>query len=278
MFHVEHPPEAGMSANVVNVPVDHIRRGAYQPRRRFTEEDLERLADSILSEGIIQPLVLRPVAGGGWEKYELLAGERRWRAAQQAGLHAVPAIIREDVDDASALRIALIENLQRQELSPIEEAEALQRLNAEFGLTHAEIAKQIGKSREAVTNVLRLLQLDTEIQDLVHAGGLSAGHARLLIGMSSVEQAMHARAAVKTGMSVRQFEQSLRQWPGRKKRKGQGARGNDSDIERLERIISSVTGLPVTIRHDKDGGGELRFRYHSLDELDGLLRHLPSGE
>ena len=258
---------APVDAELRDLPVDLIRRGRYQPRREFSHERLQELADSVRQQGVVQPVVVRPVPGG----FELLAGERRWRAAQLAGLHALPAIVRSDVDDATAMEIAIVENLQREALSPIEEAEGIARLVAECHVTHEVVAQRLGKSREYVTNSLRLLALLPEVQEYVHTGQLSAGHAKALAGLVRGRQALLAREAAMRGLTVRQMEERIKVWGGKP---GTAAR-RDPDVARLAETVGGIIGCPVTLEHRANGQGQMVIRYSNLDELDGLLRHLP---
>jgi ParB family chromosome partitioning protein len=246
---------------VLNVPVDRIRPGSSQTRRRFDPAALAELAESIRESGVVQPVVLRSSGRG----YELLAGERRWRAAQQAGLHEIPALLRDDLSDAEAFVLGLIENLQRESLSPIETAEGLRRLSASFGLRHEDVGARIGKSRSYVTNHLRLLALAPPVQALVDEGGLSLGHAKVLAGLPVERQQRWAEIILRQRLSVRGFEQRLA---------GRGARRaarHAEDWERLASALAEQLGYPAEFKPGAKGAGELRLRFHSLEELDGLL-------
>ena len=276
---VTTPAEPGMDATppadgVRQIPVDLLRRGVYQPRRHMDQAALEDLARSIESQGLVQPIVVRPIAGAGsGPQYEIVAGERRWRAAQIAGLQEVPAVVR-DIPDSSAIAVALIENIQREDLNPLEEANAIRRLIDEFELTHQEAADAIGRSRTAVTNMLRLLELGAEAKALVDAGELEMGHARALLGLVNThQQAEVAGLVARKGLSVRETEQLVRKLlsgkPARPK-----TRSLDPDVRRLQDDLAEKLGAKVQIRSRAKGGGELIIRYNSLDELDGILDHI----
>ena len=254
------------------IPVDLIQRGKYQPRRDMQEEGLKDLADSIRAQGVVQPILVRPVDE---HRYEIIAGERRWRAAQMAGLHEVPAVVR-DVPDRTAIAMALIENIQRADLNPLEEAEALQRLITEFDMTHQQAAEAVGRSRVAVTNLLRMQELSREVQDLVRQGALEMGHARALLALKASAQTEAARRVVDRGLSVRETEQLVRH---RLKEldggaKAPHARGIDPDIRRLERQLTEKVGAKVVVEAGAKGKGKLVIHYSSLDELDGILAHI----
>jgi ParB family chromosome partitioning protein len=254
------------------VEIADIVRGRYQPRREFAEEALEELAASIKVQGVMQPVVLRPRPQGG---YELVAGERRWRAAQMAGLGRIPAVVR-DVTDEQASAMALIENIQREDLNPLEEAAALQRLKEEFALTQQQVADAVGKSRVAVTNLLRLLNLAAPVRAMLLNGAIEMGHARALLSLDSLAQERVAVQVADKGLSVRQTEalvrQLLRGASGTPVAAGGGAK--DADTKRLEREITDRIGAPVSISHNNTGRGQVVIRYSSLDELDGILRHI----
>ena len=251
---------------VIQVPVDLIRAGSTQARRRFDPSALQELATSIRESGVVQPLVVRSLGLG----YELLAGERRWRAAQLAGLHEVPALLRDDLTDAEAQVLGLIENLQRESLSPIETAEGLRRLHQEHALRHEDIGSRIGKSRAYVTNHLRLLSLAPAVQMMVDEGALSLGHAKVLAGLQTEKQQAMAQVVVRDRLSVRALELRLSMQGGRRK---QGSLQLD-DWERLAQQLSDQLGYPASFRAGDKGAGELRLRFHSLDELDGLLARI----
>lgn len=246
------------------IPVDLIRPGRLQARKRFDSDALAQLAESIRDSGIVQPLVVRGDARG----YELLAGERRWRAAQLAGLHEVPAIVRNDLSDDEAEVLGLIENLQREALSPIETAAGLEALGKRYGLTHEAIGTRIGKSRAYVSNHLRLLALDEEVQRWVDDGGLSLGHAKVLAGLPAHQQREWARHSLRENWSVRLLERRIATTrPARRQLRS-------ADLGRLERNLADHLGYPVSLEARRDGSGELRIRFHSLDELDGLLARI----
>lgn len=260
------PPEAGLSM----VAVTDVVASRYQPRRVFDEEALNELASSIKSQGLMQPVVLRSRPHGG---YELIAGERRWRAARIAGLLHIPAVIR-DVTDEQASAMALIENIQREDLNPLEEARALERLKDEFGLTQQQVGDAIGKSRVAVTNLLRLLNLCPPVRDMLLAGEIEMGHARALLPLDPLDQERLARVVATKALSVRATEALVRD---RHKPVGASPRNaaKDADTARLERELSDKVGAPVVISQDARGrGGKLVIGYSSLDELEGILSHL----
>ena len=254
------------------IPVDLIQRGKYQPRRDMREESLKDLADSIKAQGVVQPIVVRPVDE---RRFEIIAGERRWRAAQMAGLESVPAVVR-DVPDRTAIAIALIENIQRADLNPLEEAEALQRLISEFQMTHQQASEAVGRSRAAVSNLLRLLELTREVQDLVRQGGLEMGHARALLGLKGPAQTDAARRVVDRGLSVRETEQLVRKRLGELPAHAKGTHGRkaDPDVRRLERDLTEKLGAKVVVEAGAKGKGKLVIHYTSLDELDGILKHI----
>ena len=251
------------------LPLDLIQRGKYQPRRDMDPEALEELAQSIQAQGVMQPIVVRPI---GDNRYEIIAGERRWRASQQAGLEKIPAMVRE-VPDEAAIAMALIENIQREDLNPIEEAVALQRLQQEFQLTQQQVADAVGKSRVTISNLLRLIALPEEIKTLLAHGDLEMGHARALLGLPAERQVEGARHVVARGLTVRQTESLVRQWLSEKERPAREER-TDPDIERLEQRLAERLGSPVQIRHGEKGKGQLIIRYSSLDELQGVLAHI----
>ncbi|UYZ84745.1 ParB/RepB/Spo0J family partition protein [Entomomonas sp. E2T0] len=252
-----------------HLPLEIIQRGKYQPRRDMDPQSLEELAQSIRSQGVMQPIVVRPIAKG---RYEIIAGERRWRASQQAGLDKIPALVR-DIPDETAIALALIENIQREDLNPIEEAIALQRLQQEFELTQQQVADAVGKSRTAVTNLLRLISLPEDVKVMLSHGDLEMGHARALLGLPVERQIEGARFIVARGLSVRQAEALVRQWLNDTSKKTTKVT-NDPDIKRLEQKLAERLGSPVAIKHNKKGKGELVIRYNSLDELQGVLKHI----
>ncbi len=252
-----------------HLPLDLIQRGKYQPRRDMDPQALEELSNSIKAQGVMQPIVVRPIGGG---RFEIIAGERRWRASQQAGLDKIPAMVRE-VPDEAAIAMALIENIQREDLNPIEEAVALQRLQQEFELTQQQVADAVGKSRVTITNLLRLIALPEEIKTLLAHGDLEMGHARALLGLPLEQQVEGARHVVARGLTVRQTEALVRQWLNSKDKPAEKAKA-DPDINRLEQRLAEKLGAPVQIKHGAKGKGQLVIRYSSLDELQGVLAHI----
>ncbi len=247
-----------------------IHRSRYQPRRHFDDAALAELSRSIGAHGLMQPVVLRSRPQGG---YELVAGERRLRAAGLTGLEAVPAVVRE-VTDEQAAAMALIENVQREDLKPLEEAEALRRLRDEFGLTQQAVADAVGKSREAVANLLRLLNLDPAVRELLDGGALEMGHARALLPLPAAKQIAAAQRTVREKLNVRQTEALVRRLLAADAPTNRRAAPKDSDTLALERRVTEQLGAPVSIAHDAKGAGRVTIRYASLDELDGILSHL----
>ncbi|MCS3903440.1 ParB family chromosome partitioning protein [Methylohalomonas lacus] len=254
------------------LPVDLIQRGRYQPRIDMKTERLQELADSIKAQGVVQPIVVRPIAEG---RYEIIAGERRWRAAQLAGLHEIPAVIR-DVSDQAAMCLALIENIQRENLNPIEEARALERLLHEFEMTHDGVADAVGRSRASVSNLMRLLELRPEVREMVESGDLEMGHARALLGLTQARQMEAARKVVSKGLSVRATEQMVRQLHAgdQSPAKKTGGRRRDPNITGLEQDLAERLGARVEIKSGQKGRGSVVIHYSSLDELDGILQHI----
>ncbi|MDU9392817.1 ParB/RepB/Spo0J family partition protein [Pseudomonas sp. zfem002] len=252
-----------------HLPLDLIQRGKYQPRRDMDPQALEELAQSIKGQGVMQPIVVRPIQG---DRYEIIAGERRWRASQQAGLDTIPAMVR-DVPDEAAIAMALIENIQREDLNPVEEAIALQRLQTEFQLTQQQVADAVGKSRVTVANLLRLISLPDVIKTMLSHGDLEMGHARALLGLPEEQQVDGARHVVARGLTVRQTEALVRQWLNGKPEPVEAVKP-DPDITRLEQRLAERLGSSVQIRHGNKGKGQLVIRYNSLDELQGVLAHI----
>lgn len=252
------------------LPVEFMKRGKYQPRRDMHPEALEDLANSIRAQGVMQPIVVRPT---GVDSYEIIAGERRWRATQQAGLETIPAIIK-DVPDESAIAMALIENIQREDLNAIEEAQALIRLQQEFELTQQQVADAVGKSRTTITNLMRLMTLEQEVQTLLEHGDLEMGHARALLGLEGKQQLEAARTTVAKGMTVRQTEALVRRLLQQQTADPVKEHRVDSDIKRLQDKLSDQVGVPVSIQHSVRGKGRLILKYNSLDELEGILDHI----
>ncbi len=259
-----------------SLPIDLIERGKYQPRRNFDQDKLQELADSIASQGVIQPIVVRPLDN---QRYEIIAGERRWRASQLAGLQQIPVVIHE-VDDQAAMAMALIENIQRDDLNPLEEANALQRLLEEFGLTHQQIAKAVGKSRTTVTNFLRLLELADDVKQMLQLHQLDMGHARALLGLTEKQQVNAAREVVDNGLSVRETERLVRRLQGIEEKTTETSVAKtktqtiDPDVQRLQDNLSEKLGAKVEIKQSGNGKGQLVIAYNSLDELDGILDHI----
>jgi ParB family chromosome partitioning protein len=258
--------------STATLPVDAIRPGKYQPRTRMDEQALNELAASIRSQGLMQPLLVRPVARvQGREQYELIAGERRWRAAQIAGLGEVPALVRE-VPDNAALAMALVENIPREDLNPIEEAGGLQRLIEEFRMTHEQAADAVGRSRSATTNLLRLLKLAKPVQAMLMEGSLEMGHARALLALDGARQVEAANRIAARGLSVRESEAMvtrLQRGPAARRRQR-----TDRDLARLEEEVSQRLGTTVQIRPGRKGSGTILVRYSGLDHLDQLLKKL----
>jgi ParB family chromosome partitioning protein len=251
--------------------IDLIKRGPFQPRRDFDQDSLDSLADSIKTQGLVQPILVRPVEGKN--SYEIVAGERRWRAAQIAGLHDIPVIIK-DVSDNEAMCLALIENIQRQDLNPLEEAGALERLINEFEMTHDAVAEAVGRSRPAVSNLLRLLELDDRVKNMVETGRLDMGHARALLSLSSPKQLEAASRIVKQGLSVRATENLVRQFLDNNQQNRPKKDSKDPNIARLESDLSQRLAAKVSITHQSTGRGKLQIGYNSLDELEGILKKL----
>ena len=258
------------------LPVELLQRGQYQPRVDMRQDSLDDLAASIKAQGVVQPIVARPISGKGSEqRYEIVAGERRWRAAQLAGLAEIPAVIRE-IPDEAAIAMALIENIQRENLNPLEEARALDRLIREFELTHAEAAKAVGRSRASVSNLLRLQDLSDKVKPLLEERQLEMGHARALLSISNATQQLDiARQVVRKGLSVRETERLVkRALEGDKPKPAKKAATKDADIRRLEIEMSEKLGAKVSLDHTSKGAGKIVISYNSLDELDGILKHI----
>ena len=262
--------EAAADGLLKNLPVDILQRGVYQPRVDMHPDTLEELANSIRAQGVVQPIVVRPVAG---DRYEIIAGERRWRAAQLAGLHEIPAVIR-DVPDQAAMAMALIENIQREGLNPMEEATALHRLIEEFGLTHQQTADAVGRSRVAVSNLLRLLSLAEPVKRMLEQGELEMGHARALLALEGEVQLKVAQHVAARGLSVRETERLVKHTLEQPQGKSKSAPKQDPDIRRLELDLGDKLGAKVALQHGSQGKGKLVISYNSLDELDGILDHI----
>lgn len=263
-------PRVDKDSELRHLPVELIQRGKYQPRTDMHEDALQELAESIKAQGVMQPIVVRPVPG---DRYEIIAGERRWRATQIAGLDTIPAVIRL-VGDESAIAMSLIENIQRENLNPIEEAMALKRLQEEFELTQQEVAEAVGKSRTTVTNLLRLMSLSHDVRLMLERGDLEMGHARALLGLPGEQQSDAAKAVTGKGLSVRQTESMVRRLLADKTPKKADVERQDPDIASLEDTLSERIGARVQIQHSSKGSGKLTLRYNSLDELDGILAHI----
>jgi ParB family chromosome partitioning protein len=256
-----------------SLALDKIRSGRYQPRTRMDEASLNELAESIKGQGVMQPILVRPIDGG---RYEIIAGERRWLAARRAGLAEIPALVR-SVPDQAALALALIENIQREDLNPLEEAQGIKRLVDEFGLTHEAAAQAVGRSRSAVTNLLRLTQLAPPVQSLLLAGRLDMGHARALLALPVAEQGVAAARVVDQELSVRDAERLVQATLSPHKPRRTAARRGDADVARLESELAEALGASVRIEPTRKGAGRIVIRYASLDQLDGLLGKLRRG-
>ena len=249
-----------------DLSIERLQRGVFQPRREFDQGALQALADSIKAQGILQPVVVRPLAT---DRFEILSGERRWRAAQLAGLDSVPVIIK-DVNDEAAIAIGLIENIQREDLNPVEEGLGLKRLQDEFGFNQEQVAAAVGRSRPAVANLLRLLNLEKEVLAMLERSELDTGHAKVLLGLNGGDQVRAARDVVKKGLSVRQTEILVKGWDA----KTRTPAASDPNISRLEQDLSTRLGAKVRIQHQQNGRGRLEVHYTSLDELDGVLNKI----
>ena len=274
----EAAPRPRLDEELARIPVDLLQRGRYQPRLDMRPESLQELADSIRAQGVVQPIVVRPLAAqrtGEPVRYEIIAGERRWRAAQMAGLHDVPAVIRR-VPDEAAVAMSLIENIQRENLNPLEEARALDRLIREFDMTHQTAADAVGRSRAAVSNLLRLLELAEEVKALVESRQLEMGHARALLGLAQARQQVEVALLVaKKGLSVRETEALVRKLSTTKPDTDDREPPRpDPNITRLEQDLTDKLGAKVHLQHGAKGRGKLVINYNSLDELDGILAHI----
>ena len=260
---------ATASEGLLTLPVNQLQPGKYQPRTHMDQVSLESLADSIREQGIMQPIIVREV---GANRYEIIAGERRWRASQLAGLAEVPVIVRE-IPDEAALAMALIENIQRENLNPIEEANGIKRLIDEFSMTHELAAKAVGRSRSAVTNLLRLQQLHSVVQEMLMQSKLDMGHARALLGLEGAKQIAAAEQIVQNQLSVRAAEQLVKKLASNTSAKATKV-NIDRDVLRLQDSLSEALGAGVTIETSKNGAGILRIRYASLDQLDSIISKL----
>ena len=270
------PNEQAMETGLKEIPVDLLQRGLFQPRLDMREESLEELANTIRSRGLFQPIVVRPLgSGAGESQYEIVAGERRWRAAQLAGLQSVPALVK-DITDQDALEVALIENIQREDLNALEEARAFKRLVVKFDMTHGEVADAVGRSRASVSNLMRLLELPDTVKNMLERRQLDMGHARALLSLDSAEaQAKLATRVIKEGLSVRETERAVKrlsQPAGQNAGSGSSA-SKDPNVARLEMEIGEKLGAPVRIEAQRVGG-RIVIRYHSLEELEGIVEHI----
>ncbi|MGH8313944.1 MAG: ParB/RepB/Spo0J family partition protein [Steroidobacterales bacterium] len=276
----EAPPDGPWPApsgdQLAKIPLDLLGRGRFQPRVDMRPESLQELADSIRSQGVVQPIVVRPIGTPGpgeSQRYEIIAGERRWRAAQMAGIADIPAVVRHVADEA-AVAMALIENIQRENLNALEEAGALQRLIGEFAFTQQEAADAVGRSRVAVANLLRLLELADEVKTLLESRAIEMGHARALLGLTQRRQQIEvAKMVAGKGLSVRETEALVRRMLN-PQRRDEGGESRDPDVRRLENQLSDKLGARVAIQHSASGKGKLIVSYNSLDELDGILEHI----
>ncbi|MDH5361298.1 MAG: ParB/RepB/Spo0J family partition protein [Gammaproteobacteria bacterium] len=270
----EAPAPTGKDGELRNLPVDILQRGRYQPRIDMDPAALEELADSIRAQGVVQPIVVRELEAQPG-RYEIVAGERRWRASQIAGLHEIPAVIR-CIPDNIALAIALIENIQREQLNPMEEAHALQRLIDEFELTHQEASEAVGRSRVSVSNLLRLLALNEDVKRLLENGDIEMGHARALLGLMGIHQSEAARIVVDRSLNVRETEHLVRQMSEQSDKQGEKDTGKalDPNIRSLQDDLAERLGAKVALQHSAKGKGKLVISYNNLDELDGILAHI----
>jgi len=262
--------KATSGADLKEIPVEKIQRGRYQPRRHIDEAGVEELAESIKAQGLMQPIILRAIRE---DMYEIIAGERRWRAVQKAGLSQITAIVR-DIPDEAAIAMSLIENMQREDLNAMEEALALQRIKDEFEMTHEEVAKAVGKSRSAVTNLMRLTNLPEQVRILVERGDLEMGHARSLLPLAIEKQWLAAQNIIDKDMSVRQAETYVRSLQENPKVKAKPTNIKSADILTLEKDLSEKLGAPVSVSQGRGGKGKLVISYASLDILDGILKHI----
>ncbi len=264
------PPAAKRHQVLEELPIEWIRPGKYQPRKAMDQAALEELSASIKAQGVMQPIVVREIDGEN--QYEIIAGERRWRATQLAGLPKIPAVIK-DVDDEAVVAMSLIENIQREDLNPMEESLALHRLVREFDLTHQQVADAVGKSRTGVTNLLRLANLSPAVAQMLVNGDIEMGHARALLSLDDDRQAAAGSEIVAKGLNVRQTEDMVRRLMSTDTAKKKSQPRNDADTRRLEEKLSTRLGQPVAIQHTAKGKGKLVINYGSLDELEGILNH-----
>ncbi len=262
--------EAVIDGTLRSLPIETITRGRYQPRAEIRPDSLQELAESIRTQGVVQPIVVRAALA---DRYEIIAGERRWRAAQLAGLTEIPAVIRE-VSEQAALAIALIENIQREDLNPLEEAQALKRLIESFEMTHQQVAETIGRSRAAVSNLLRLLDLCDEVRRLIHERKLEMGHARTLLSLPPALQREAAQQVLLRGLSVRETEALARRLQDQPSSTVTAQKNVDPNVRVLQENLSARLGAKVLVQHGSSGKGRLVIHYHNLDELDGIINHL----
>lgn len=262
--------DSNKDSELKKLPVEKIQKGEYQPRLSIDPDALQDLAESIKAQGLVQPVVVRRLSEGG---YELIAGERRWRASQIAGLHEIPAIIR-DIPDQAAAAMSLIENIQREDLNPLEEAIAMSRLIAEFGLTHQQTAESVGRSRTAVTNLLRLMELEDETKTMLDERQLDMGHARALLALKGNEQVTTATTVAKKGLSVRETERLIKKILSTDLNAEKKPAVKALEVQKLEETLSQTLGAKVDIQYNTKGKGKLVVEYNNLDELDGILEHI----
>ena len=253
------------------LPVDLLQRSQYQPRKDFNKKSLQELADSINAQGMVQPIIVRAIPRS--KKFEIIAGERRWRAAQMAGIQDIPVVIK-DVPDKTVMCIALIENIQRQDLNPLEEARAMDRLIKEFEMTHDAVAEAVGRSRSAVTNILRLLDLSAKVKQMLENRKLEMGHARALLTLPAAKQIGAAETVIRQGLSVRATEDLVKRLSGKSVKKKVSRRKVDPNVRKLQDNLASRLAAKVEIKHNKNGKGELKVFYSSLDQLDGILKRI----
>ncbi|HEX5360380.1 MAG TPA: ParB/RepB/Spo0J family partition protein [Fluviicoccus sp.] len=265
-----NPSSPAVTSALQSLPIEQLQRGRYQPRRDMNPAALQELSDSIKAQGVMQPVVVRAI---GAKQYEIIAGERRWRAAQMAGLDTIPAIVR-DIPDETAIAWALIENIQREDLNPMEQAVAMQRFADEFEMTHQQIADAVGKARATVTNLLRLTQLPRDVKTLLEHGDLEMGHARTLLALPEAQQTEAARTIVAKGLSVRQTEALVRSLLAAKDKGAQKPAKVDPNVAELQQWLAERLGAGVDIQYNKKGKGKVVISYNSFEELDGILAHI----
>ena len=265
-----NPAAPAVTSALQSLPIEQLQRGRYQPRRDMNPAALQELSDSIKAQGVMQPIIVRAV---GPKQYEIIAGERRWRAAQMAGLDTIPAIVR-DIPDEAAIAWALIENIQREDLNPMEQAAAMQRFADEFEMTHQQIAEAVGKARATVSNLLRLTQLPREVKTLLEHGDLEMGHARALLSLPDAQQTEIGRLVVAKGLSVRQTETLVRSLITAKEKTPSSSKREDPNVAQLQQSLADRIGAGVKIEYNKKGQGKLIISYNSFEELDGILAHI----